>query len=177
MSAQSRNGNLIEVRYFLIDHYLDNLKRKLNYGRRTSLFELYLFLSYFVLIILTIVCLFVNDLDIRLLLFDITLFIGGIRLYNSLLFILISMFGATMFMYLHFTNNHKLLKWTEPLEVFRGNIVAERVPLLRNCLDYLIPIRFAVNIFYKLSGLIFSTFGKLDNNGYLNSLSKFHDFV
>ena len=119
MSVHPNTVTTVKMNNILIDSYLRKINQKLFANKKPSIFEYILFSFYFIQIIHQFICLHVNDHATRLYLFDLNLFIGGIRQYNSSLFIFGSIFGLFMFKYIHFSTDKRLMKWIEVLELIR----------------------------------------------------------
>ena len=89
------------LKIFYIPGYLYLLKYKINL-KCIRLLEYYFFILLLISLALMILTYRVKDYDIRLILFDWSIFIGGIRIYNTALGILIITMAIMNFYLFHF---------------------------------------------------------------------------
>lgn len=120
------------VKNILVDTYLDHTNKKLNYNKKPLVIEYIIPMCYILQLIKTLVCLRLNDIQLRLYLFDETLFLGGIRQYNTYGLIILCIFGLYMFKHLHLNFDKRQMKWIVMLEVIRG----KSDPYSNSCFKY-----------------------------------------
>ena len=138
---------VIGVKNIVIDTYLRQTVRKLYQNKKPSIWEYLLFYNYFVLVIKEIICIYLEDKRLRLYLFDVTLFIGGVRQFNRIVNILGFVFALYLFKVLHFTTDVRLMKWIELFQVINGTKDPALVVFTRQ-LDHLVKIRKFATRFY-----------------------------
>ena len=161
-SMERRNTAWIgefRIKHFFIDHYLDYLNKK---PLLIASLEYVLFFVYILAMInITLCYLWAHDVESRLMWFDFTLYIGGIRLYDTIILILGSILGASLFKYFHLTNDKSLFKWTDILRVFKGALSPMSIYIFRNHIEAFEKFRNVVKITYKVSLAIYKITGKL----------------
>ena len=113
---------------------MNSIKKQLN-NKKASISEWIRVFIYFVVIIREIVCLNIYDKQSRLYLADITLFIGGIRLFNHYIFIIYFIFALVILKLFHFSRDKRLMSWIKLLEVFNGRLDHRSLVFTRN-LDF-----------------------------------------
>ena len=105
---------------FYITGYLYLLKYKNNI-KYIKYFEFYLFTFLLISLSLMILTYMVKDYEMRLILFDWSIFIGGIRIYNTALFILAITLAIMNFYLFHFeTDDVEIFKWIKLLKILSG---------------------------------------------------------
>ena len=154
------NCQVIGVKNIVIDTYLRQTVRKLYQNKKPSLREYLLFCNYFLIIIKELICIHLEDKRLRLYLFDVTLFIGGVRQFNSLFIILACVMAMVIFKSLHFTTEVRLMKWIELFQVINGTKDPANVVLTKQSYQ-LVKIRAFAKKFYKIFYLISSMLSKL----------------
>ena len=112
-------------------------------NKKPSIGEYFVFFSYFVVIISEIVCLYLEDKGTRLYLWDVALFIGGIRQYSAMVIIFAFIFAIFAFKYFHFTTDGRLMKWIELIEVINGTRNPKTVVFTKHLGDLRKVISFA----------------------------------
>ena len=148
----------IKIKHFLIDRYLHYLDEK---PLLIAVLEYALFCAYIVAIIGITICYYnVHDIESRLMWYDLTLYIGGIRLYNTIIMILLSIFGITMVKYLHLTNDKSLFKWTDTLRVVKGDLSSSSILLFRYDMNSVPKISFIIQIWYIFTMATYLLVGK-----------------
>jgi len=114
------------VKYYVINKYLDSLNKRFDAQERPlTLFKEYcIILLYAFQTIKFFVMLFINfeNYEVRLLLFDISLFMGGIEKYNTFIFFCGSIFGAYLHKMLYLTTSKKFLFWTQSIYMATGSV-------------------------------------------------------
>ena len=103
---------------YLLDYYLNNLDKKVEKGKNSKTEYIILFL-YLGLIVLTIVTFNIDNLETRLMLFDITIPFGSHRIYNTFAFVIVEILGLVIFKYYHLTTDKRTIFWTVIAEIFR----------------------------------------------------------
>ena len=151
---------VIGVKNIVIDTYLRQTVRKLYQNKKSSFREYLLFYNYFAIIIREIVCIYLKDKRLRLFFLDVTLFIGGVRQFNSLFIILGCVMAMIMFKLFHFTTDIRLMKWIELLQVINGSLDPAEL-IFTNQQNYLFKFRTFAKSFYKITNLVFFTSSKL----------------
>jgi len=107
MAEQNRNESK-ENSYF-INYYFNSLNRRLDANKGLLVRDYLIMFSSFILSLKFFMMLFIEfDYETRLILFDISLFFGGIQKYNTLIFFL----GFLLGVYLH-----KLLYLVSPQDL------------------------------------------------------------
>ena len=148
----------IRIKHFLIDRYLDYLDEKPLF---IAVLEYVLFWAQIVSIINITICYYTaHDVESRLMWFDLTLYVGGIRLYDTIIFILTFYYGASMLKYFHLNNNKTLFKWTDILRVFKGDLSPMSISLFRNDIETFEKLSKIVKILYKFSRAIYLLWGE-----------------
>ena len=153
------NRPVIEVKNIVIDTYLRQTVRKLYQNKKSSFREYLLFFNYFLIIIREIVCIHLEDKTLRLYLFDVTLFIGGVRQFNSLFVFLVCVMGIYTFKIIHFSTDVRLMKWIELFQVINGTKDPASIVLTKQKY-HLVKFRVFAERFYKISNLTCSMLSK-----------------
>ena len=122
----------------LVEYYLNYLDRKFE-NDKNSKTEYFILFFYLGLIILTTVTLTIDDIETRLILFDITILFGSHRIYNTIALVIIEMFGLVIFQYYHLTTDKNIMFWTEI-----GNIYRQRYS------RWTMPIKLLINDLLKM---------------------------
>jgi hypothetical protein len=121
MSEQSLKLN--PVNNYFIDNYLNYLNRKLESYRKHYFIDYIIISIYLFNVFKNILLLFKKfDYETRILVFDVSLFVGGVEKYNKLILLLINIMGIRLNKILYFTESKKLLNWTQLFEMIRGSI-------------------------------------------------------
>ena len=167
------------VKNFLIDYYLDGFKKRRE-GRENKLIVL---INYFT-IISYFVCIFKYSLsfvfklkyETKLLLFDISLFFGGIEKYNKIILICISIMGMGMNYKLRLSASQEIQEWTQLFELTRSRV---RSLFLVNGSENAILSKVikSVKIVYPFITFLYITTSKCSLfNFYLGVLINLHNF-
>ena len=119
--------NAFRPKTYLLEIYLKYLDKKIEKGKHDKT-EYVIFLIYLGLIILTIVTLTINDLETRLMLFDITIPFGSHRIYNTILSVIFEIYGLALFKYIHLTTDKKIMFWTEIVDIYRQKYSRSTIP-------------------------------------------------
>jgi len=122
MSEQTQEVN--KVKYYFINKYLDSLNKRFDPKERLLMFvkEYLIMFLYSLQIIKFFVMLFIDlDYSDRLILFDPTLFLGGIEKYNNFIFFSGNIFGAHLHKTLYLTTSKRLLVWTQLIYAVIGS--------------------------------------------------------
>lgn len=162
LSCFMKTTRPIRANNFLIDSYLREINEISVQSRRTQIFKYLVILNYCLVILKDFASLYIKDQWLRVLLFDPTLFIGGIREYNSMVFMLAGILGIFMFKYLHMTSDQALLRWIDLLFIVKSELDPATVSITKYHLDDLDKVRLFAKYFYKLTTLVFFTFGKFE---------------
>ena len=110
--------NDIRPKNYLLDIYMNYLDTKVEKGKNGK--TEYVILFFFIgLIVLTIVTFTIDDLETRIMLFDLTIPFGGNRIYNTLTTVIGAMLGLIIFKYYHVTTDKRIIFWTEIVNIYR----------------------------------------------------------
>ena len=151
------------VKNFIIDSYLDGFKRRRQKNQKTSM----IIFNYFTLcclittLIINIVVLVINPSHRwKLILVDISVMIGGIKMYNQMIIILLLIFGIVLNIELRISNYENAIEYLQVLEMCRSKV--RQVFMSRDPNDNVILNRMvrATDFIYKIITIIFITFGK-----------------
>ena len=104
---------------------------------------------------------FIEDPQIRLLLFDVTLFIGGIRLYNCFVIILLSLLALCLLIKCHLHPHKSLNQVLDFYYVIRGTADKNTFPFLSSYQEQLCGIRKFAIYFNIVSIIVCLALGKL----------------
>lgn len=85
------------------------------------LVKYFLFSTFFLMIIKEVKCMLSDNEMTRFYLFDLSIFVGGIRQYIGMAMLFWSVFSATLFKILFLPNNKSNLKWTQLLLALISN--------------------------------------------------------
>jgi hypothetical protein len=115
--------NKSQVNNYFIDNYLNQLRKRLenvkNPNFKDNLFVLLYLLNVFKYILLLSVKF---DYETRILLYDISLFLGGVEKYNKIIILLINVLGLSLSKMFYLTQSKELMEWTQLFEMIRGNV-------------------------------------------------------
>ena len=138
---------------YLLDYYLNNLDKKVEKGKNSKSEYIILFL-YLGLIVLTIVTFNIDNLETRLMLFDITIPLGSHRIYNTLAIVIAEMLGLVIFKYYHLTTDKNIMFWTEILDIFRQKYSRWTIPfkLMLNDLRKILKLAEIFNMMILIFG-------------------------
>ena len=124
----------IVVNSVVVKHFIRSVERNIEENRKNSATDYFILFGFYFLIVKDIVCLRINESDhqTRLYLFDLTLFMGGVKHFTMYAMILTWSAASLIFQYFHLTRDKKLMKWVEILEYITGSkaLVAFTRPLL-----------------------------------------------
>ena len=113
----------------------------------------YILLNSFILMIVReLLCLFSPDETTRLYLFDLSLFVGGIRQFTSMFMIFGLSFSVVLFKLLFLPRNEKYSKWTEIIAAVIGENNPGDFIILKHDFAKLIKLK---NIYTKFVSIIF----------------------
>jgi hypothetical protein len=121
MSNEPQNES--QVNNYFVDNYLNQLRKRLenvkNHNLKGYLFVLlYLFNVFKYILLLSVKF----DYETRILLCDISLFLGGVEKYNKIIILLINVMGLSISKMFSFTQSKELMEWTQLFEMIRGNV-------------------------------------------------------
>ncbi len=121
MSNEPQNKS--QVNNYFIDNYLNQLRERLENVKKNN-FKDYLFiLLYLFNVFKYILLLSVKfDYETRILLYDMSLFFGGVEKYNKIIILLINIVGLSLSKMFYFTHSKELMEWTQLFEMIRGNV-------------------------------------------------------
>jgi len=114
-----------KFKYYFINRFLDSSNKRFDLEERPLMFvkEYFIILLYFLLVIKFFVMLFIDfDYEVRLILFDPSIFIGGIEKFNTFIFFCGAIFGAHLHKMLYLTTSKKLLFWTQLIYLANGSV-------------------------------------------------------
>ena len=139
------------IKSIIIDSYLDNMNPTLH---RTQIIKNTVYLFHFIIIINQIICYFSKDEQVSLLLVDLARFIGGIRLYSTIIIILLTLLEATLVKYFYVIDDNIRIYWTEMLEIFRRPTKLRLLIPFQNLVRTSSKINKMVKIFHRLMLLV-----------------------
>jgi hypothetical protein len=115
--------NKSPVNNYFVDNYLNQLRARLEAIRNPN-FKDYLFvLIYLLNVFKYILLLSVKfDYETRILLYDMSLFLGGVEKYNKIIILLINVMGLSLSQLFYLTQSKELMDWTKLFEMIRGNV-------------------------------------------------------
>ena len=137
---------VIRLKSFIIDFYLDYINPT---SPRTQFIKRFVYALHIIVIFNMIVCYIINDEQVSLMLYDIPHFMGGIRLYNTIILILITVYQAYLVRFYYIKHEAYKMYFTEMLEIFR------RPTKLRLLIPYQNFVRHSPEIFKMVE--IFNT--------------------
>ncbi len=156
--------NKSPVNNYFVDNYLNQLRARLEAIRNPN-FKDYLFvLIYLLNVFKCILLLSVKfDYETRILLYDMSLFLGGVEKYNKIIILLINVFGLRLSIMFDFTQSKESMEWTQLFEMIRGNIPSLKLgfePKERQVVDKFRNI--ALNV-YKILNLSLLIYGQCNS--------------
>jgi hypothetical protein len=87
---------------YFINYYFNSLIKRLDGNKKSLIRDYLIIISCYILCLKYFMVLFIKfDYETRLILFDISLFIGGIEQYNTIIYILGSLLGAYLHQFLY----------------------------------------------------------------------------
>jgi hypothetical protein len=156
--------NKSPVNNYFVDNYLNQLRARLEAIRNPN-FKDYLFvLIYLLNVFKYILLLSVKfDYETRILLYDMSLFFGGVEKYNKIIILLINVLGLRLSIMFDFTQSKESMEWTQLFEMIRGNIPSLKLgfePKERQVVDKFRNI--ALNV-YKILNLSLLIYGQCNS--------------
>jgi hypothetical protein len=154
--AEQTKSEFIANSYFIIN-YSKSLNKRLAGNKRLLIRDLLIIISYYILSLKFFMMLFIEfGYETRLILFDFSLFIGGIEKYNTFILILVCLLGAYL---------HKLLYLVLPTDLVWSKLLCLNEKQISHSLDRReILINKKVfsrsRIIYKIIDLTLVCFGK-----------------
>ena len=162
--AVRRTADKTIIGNILVNSFIRIGKRKICENQKPLLIEYLVFISFIMIIINQLVCLRLTDPHIRLYLFDMTLFIGGIEQYNSYVIIILSFMALAIFTTFHITTDKRLIMWVNIYEMIRGTAHFERHPLFIRNKEHLPEIRLFTEFANIVSIIVYLAFGKCSSS-------------
>ncbi len=115
--------NKSPVNNYFIDNYLNQLRKRLENVKNHNFNEYLFVLLYLFNVFKYILLLSVKfDYETRILLYDASLFLGGVEKYNKIIILLINIVGLSLSKMFYFTHSKELMEWTQLFEMIRGNV-------------------------------------------------------
>ena len=106
-------------RNYLMDRYYNKLMNKFNNNKNTK-YDYFVFYCYYLNLIKHLYCL--NEgIDTRLLLYDATIFLGGLPQYNSIFLILFCSLSAMLYKLIYMSNPDEF-KWVQFWAAYTGKL-------------------------------------------------------
>ena len=123
--SDSRIYQFEPVRNTLIDFYLDGFKKREKNKEKVSIWVInYLIVfSYMVCLVKYVVGFIPMSYTAKLILFDMSLFFGGVQLYNRVFITLTWVFGLILHITLRWTKSGRHREWTQMFEVTRSKVL------------------------------------------------------
>jgi len=121
MSEQTVN----KVKYYIVNKYFDSLNKRFDPKERPlMLVKQYLIMFLYLLLTIKFFVMLFFDFDYsdRLILFDPSVFIGGIEKYNNFIFLCGTIFGAYLHHMLYLTTSKKSLVWIQLIYTAVGSV-------------------------------------------------------
>ena len=116
---------------YLINNYLTDLYNKTKFNQKPKLYEYLLIICFHSNILKFIYCLNKSQ-EIRLSLFDISLFFGGIQEYNSIILIIGCNVGALFYISFYMKCDYNLFKWTQIVDSINGQISPQSIDIYKH---------------------------------------------
>ena len=157
----TNKNQMFRIKNNIIDKYLDEVNNNNENNQSFRYYEYFIIFCYYLNLIKLIYCLNKSN-EIRLLLFDISIFTGGLQQYSSITFIIGCNFAALLFRILHMNKNKNLFKWIQLFEALSGRISPQSIDIYSELYDEKETqqlFSFA-KIIYKLSNIIYKIIGK-----------------
>ncbi len=157
--AEQTRSECIANSYF-IKYYFNSLIKRLDGNKKLLITDYLIIYSYYILCLKYFMMLFIEfDYETRLILFDISLFIGGIEKYNSFVCILGFLLGTNFHKLLYSVSQRDLI-WIKLL--YMSN---EGIPQNLDRKEKLMYIKIfsRSRIIYKILDLAIVSFGKFSN--------------
>jgi hypothetical protein len=105
----------------IITIYFKYFIKKLDHGAKISNFEYFISLCHAINFIKIIKCMF-GDNETRYLLFDLSLFVGGVPVYNSFIILISYIYSLNYLIKIHINVSVKSMKWVEIFDENTGKI-------------------------------------------------------
>jgi hypothetical protein len=121
MSNKPQNKS--QVNNYFIDDYLNQLRKRLENVKNPN-FKDYLFVFLYLFNVFKYILLLSVkfDYETRILLYDMSLFLGGVEKYNKIIILLINVMGLSLSQLFYLTQSKELMDWTKLFEMIRGNV-------------------------------------------------------
>ena len=113
----------------IFDYYISLIEKHLVTSKPRSLTKYIILFSFVVLILKDIHCLRVDahDMETRLRLFDVSLFLGGIRHYTIYMLLLAYLLTAHLFKTFHLNPDKSQFTWTQIMNYLRGSTILDQI--------------------------------------------------
>jgi hypothetical protein len=157
MSNKPQNKS--QVNNYFIDDYLNQLRKRLENVENPN-FKDYLFVFLYLLNVFKYILLLSVEFDYetRILLYDMSLFLGGVEKYNKIIILLINVMGLSLSQLFYLTQSKELMDWTKLFEMIRGNVPSLKLgfePKERQVVEKFRNIAFNVYKILNISILIY----------------------
>jgi hypothetical protein len=157
MSNKPQNKS--QVNNYLIDDYLNQLRKRLENVKNPN-FKDYLFVFLYLFNVFKYILLLSVkfDYETRILLYDMSLFLGGVEKYNKIIILLINVMGLSLSQLFYLTQSKELMDWTKLFEMIRGNVPSLKLgfePKERQVVEKFRNIAFNVYKILNISILIY----------------------
>ena len=121
MNINHKNMSELKGNNYLIDRYLDEIKRKINLKQKPNKYEYFVYYCYYLNVIKFLYC-YSCDYEMKLYLYDISYFMGGIHEFNCISFIFGCILGAIIDKYLHLNSAQSDFECIKVLLFILGHI-------------------------------------------------------
>ena len=120
---------------------------KNNQHRSSKLIKYILFTSNILILVKECVCLMTNDYQTRLYLYDLSLFLGGLRQFTNVFLILANFFSIKTFYNMYLRDDELKMKWLELIQVVVNYDFKQSLILFKHNMDKVTKVkRFASSL-------------------------------
>ena len=149
----------LRLKSFIIDFYLDYINPT---SPRTQFIKYFVFSLNFILLFNSIICYISNDKQVSLVLYDISYFLGGIRIYNKIFIMSGILHASFLVKFFYVTNDNVRVYWMEMLEIYRRPTKIRLLIPYQHFVRYSPDIFKQVKIFNNSMLLLFVILGKFE---------------
>ena len=145
-----------QIKNLLIDYYLNSFnKRQHNCENKLTICCNYLTLFCYIICIVKYFLAFIIEFDFEtnLLIFEMSVLLGGIEKYNRMLLMLSCLLGVCFNIYLRLANRHHVTEWTQVFAITRSNV--RQLPHFVNDFNTLNKLTRAIKLVYRFISLSF----------------------
>ena len=153
----------IVVNNFLFSYYIRSVRRKVNQDNKNSVIDYIVLFGFYFIITVLGMCLMIdeNNMRARLYLADRTVIIGGLRHFTLYIIIFAWTGGSFIYIYLHLTEDNKVMKWIEIFEYFQGSKALIDFTHLTLTSEKEDKIKFCAKITVNVTFILFFSLGEL----------------